>query len=165
MNVLTPATIKSVAYLAKLRGVVPTNEQFWLMCDRGQDFVDAQILAYGGQVASVTVTLPRADTSVERGEWHCVDEKFYLVAKSQASGRLYVKVRLAGGGFDLASGMIKRLSAATRVNASHAELIREFGNMHDACMFCMKPLDVPESRMAGCGEKCASKNGIPWGTH
>lgn len=112
---------------------------------------------------SPKVTVTTAAPKVEKGQWHCLGGKFYLVAKSQNGGHLYAKERLQAGGFGMGKGIFMKLSPATLVGPQHLDAIKAFGELHDRCVFCYLPLDLPESRTAGYGETCAANRGLPWG--
>lgn len=111
--------------------------------------------------AAKPVLAPKAPV-VSKGEWHCLNGNFYLVAKAQGSGKLYAKQRNEGGGFTYAGGVVFKLSNETKVNASHIDAIKAFAHLHTRCIFCYLPLDQPESLVAGYGKKCSENHGLPW---
>lgn len=167
-NPFAPATVAQASMIADLMGCPAEQREAYIntiTSNRTMGEASARIGELLDAAREARKSAPKPSVTVERGEWHYLSGTFYLVARAQGSGRLYVKARnMTHGGFDrAASGTLYRLGEATRVNASHAEEIRRFASMHDACIFCNLPIDTPESRAAGYGEKCASNNGLPYG--
>ncbi len=104
---------------------------------------------------------PAAPTyTPERGEVHVLDGEYLRVSISQRSGRPYLN-RWVNGSYDYAPNVsAKRLSEATKATAEQAAA---FGHANEACVFCARDLDTPESITVGYGPTCAAKHALPWG--
>ena len=96
---------------------------------------------------------------LHKGDVHVVDGEYYRVHTSQSTGNLYA-ARFDGHRFDYERGAIRLLNADNKITAEQAAA---FGGMYNACCFCSRALDTPESTQAGYGPVCAAKHHLPWG--
>lgn len=122
----------------------------------------ALITSLKAEQAAVKVTVTLPTFKVAKGQWHTLDGKFYRVAQSQSTGKLYAKERIPGEGFTFGKGTIYKLGESTLINASHTPAISAYGHTFERCVFCNLPLDQPESITAGYGKKCSENNSLPW---
>lgn len=104
---------------------------------------------------------PKAEAVLVKGDVHVVDGEYYRVHTAQSTGNLYA-ARFTGHRFEYERGAIRRLTPENKITAEQAA---EFGGMYNACCFCSKALDTPESTEVGYGPVCATKHGLPWGNH
>jgi hypothetical protein len=113
---------------------------------------------------------------LKKGDIHVVDGKFVRVHISQGTGNPYAVVanilreatwsdgKVVEPGeveWDFVSGLVTKLSEATRATAEQA---KSFATLAGRCIFCSHAIDTPESTAVGYGPVCAAKNNLPWGS-
>jgi hypothetical protein len=78
----------------------------------------------------------------------------YRVVKAvHGSGHLYAQ-RLTGDGFEMARGMVHKLSQADRMSIADA---KAYGDLYGRCVRCQRDLTKPDSIARGMGDICAGK--------
>ncbi len=170
---IRPPSPASIGYLrtllAEREGVVEAEAVREVLNRAREDRTLSQSL-----VSSCIDTLkkiPRPATSVatpgvpvvERntGDVHVKDGRYYRIHQSQNTGGHYAcKFDPDTGKFEYERGAISQCHPANKVTAEQAA---EFGHMHHRCVFCSRPLDLPQSTAVGYGETCAGNHGLPWG--
>jgi hypothetical protein len=107
---------------------------------------------------------------ITEGVWRTPDGTVYKVQRSRESGRLYGKILDVNPGeggkptatFEYRTYVPDTLSkaGARKLNADEAA---KFGQLYGICISCSKDLTDERSIFAGYGQRCAERNGWPWG--
>lgn len=176
------ATDKQQAFLRKLLGErdhgYPQPEEFLAGVFTSRKAASAAIEAL---LALPKKAQPQTEDTgyvaeAKKGDVHVVDGIYYRIHVGQRSGKPYACQAFISGAaewaedgslispaavqWDIAKGMIRKLSHATKATPAQAAA---FGKLVGRCCFCSHQIDTPESTAAGYGPVCASKYGLPWG--
>lgn len=119
---------------------------------------DASLLIHNLDLAHRRETKPVVEEASIEG-MHRLDSKIYKVQVAvHGSGRPYAKVLTSHGttewSFEYAAGVVRRLSAETRMTLEEA---KEWGALYGSCCVCSRTLTNEESIAAGIGPICAGK--------